>query len=83
MSVVERKGRGRKPTLDYDTVCEWFFCSPISLYSVISNLTIVFVGVLLLRSKVKTDAINDLQYHKAKMPMNSKMFVKYRHQVFF
>ena len=36
-----------------------------------------FVGFLLLRSKVKADAINDLQYCEAKRVTNSDMFVKY------
>ena len=49
----------------------------------ISNLTVVFVCFLLLRSKVKADAINDLQYCGAKMATNSYMFVKYGPRVYF
>ena len=54
-----------------------------TLYFVISNLTVVFVGFLLLRSKVKADAIHDLQYHRAKMASNSDMFVNYGPKVYF
>ena len=36
----------------------------------------VFVGFLFLCSKVKADAINDLQYHGTKMATISDMFVK-------
>ena len=53
------------------------------LYFVIINLTVVFVGVLLLRSKVKADARNDLQYPGAKMPTKSDRFVKYGPNVYF
>ena len=48
-----------------------------SLYFAISNLTVVFVGFLLLCSKVKADVINVLQYRGVKMATNSDMFVKY------
>ena len=56
---------------------------PKKFYFVISNLTVVGVVFLLLRSKVKADAINDLQYRGAKMTTNSDMFVKYGPQVYF
>ena len=56
---------------------------PKSLYFVIFNLTVVLVGFLLLRSKVKADAINDLQYCRAKMAPNSDMYVKYGPKVYF
>ena len=54
-----------------------------NVYFVISNLTVVFVGFLLLRSKVKADAINDLQYRGVIKATNSDMFVKYGPQVYF
>ena len=49
----------------------------------ISNLTVVFVEFLLLRSKVNLDAINDLQYRKAKLAMNLDIIVKYGPKVYF
>ena len=42
-----------------------------------------FCWFLLLLSKVKADAINDLQYRGAKMATNSDMFVKYGPKVNF
>ena len=45
----------------------------------ISNLTVVFVDFLLLHSKVKADAVNDLQYCGTRMATNSDTFVTYRY----
>ena len=56
---------------------------PKKFYFVISNVMVVFVCFLLLRSKVKADAINDLQYCGAKTASNTDMFVKYGPKVNF
>ena len=40
------------------------------------------MGFLLLPSKVHVDAINDCQYHKAKMATNSDMYVKYGLEIY-
>ena len=45
-------------------------------------MTADFVGVLLLHDKVYPDAINELQYHVAKMQTKSEMNVKYAHAFF-
>ena len=56
---------------------------PKSFLFLANNLTVDFVGFLLLPSKIHADAINDLQYCGAKMAMKSEMFVKYWHKVYF
>ena len=56
---------------------------PKSFLFVVTNLTVEFVGILLLPSKVHADDINDLQYLGAKMATKSEMRVKYGHTVFF
>ena len=56
----------------------------ISLDLVTTNLTVFFYCFfLLLRSKVKSDAINDLLYCLAKMATKLEMFVKYGDKVYF
>ena len=49
----------------------------------VTNLTVEFVGILLLPSKVHADDINDLQYLGAKMATKSERMVKYGHRVSF
>ena len=51
-----------------------------SLFGV-TNLTVVFVGFLLLASKVKPDVINDLQYCGDNIATLSDMFVKYGQKI--
>ena len=76
--------------------CEWFVCLrmagqknkkirdiQISLDFLKTNLRVVLVGFLLLCSKVKADAINDLQNRRAKIATKSEMFVKNGHKVYF
>ena len=50
---------------------------PKKVFLFVTNLTVVFVNLLLLPSKVKADAITDLQYRRAKMDTISNMLVKY------
>ena len=61
----------------YDCTRKWqkSRISKKRLYFVVSNLTVIFVGFSPLRSKMKADAINDLQYRRANMVTNSDMFV--------
>ena len=50
---------------------------------VVTNLTVYFVGFLLLPSKVHADAINDWHYRKAKTATKSEMYVKYGRAINF
>ena len=49
----------------------------------VDNLTVDFDGFLLLPSKIHADAINDLQYRRAKMVTMSDLFVKHKHKDYF
>ena len=51
-------------------------------FFLVTNLTVDFVGFLLLLSKIHAYVKNDFQYGGAKMATKSDMFVKYGPKVF-
>jgi hypothetical protein len=60
-----------------------YYDTPKSFLFVVTNLTAIFFGFLLLPGKVYADVINGLQYRVGKMQRKSEMYAKYGHKIYF